>query len=362
MISIAMCTYNGAKYLKEQLQSIMQQTLPPDELIICDDCSKDNTVDVINQTLVSWTGKWKLIQNKYNLGFRKNFQKAIENCNGDIIFLSDQDDVWHKDKIEKIMKVFSDNPSCILAFHDAVLVDGNLKQMQPSFWQTLMFQPEDFLRGNYKRLMESNVVQGAACAFRKKLYYTSLPFPSEAYHDEWLALNAITVGTVIPVLEKLLDYRQTGSNAIGVAQKEKLNVKIKKWLFSFSMATEKHVNSINRRKLLISNLLEHTGKNFIIGDNVTLQDFTLFYVNRLEYVTGKINSSTYGIFDYNRFYLERNYAINAIEALGSFSSAFLTSCFSLLFFRLVYSASTSMPNRSSKSRESAERSSSWLRK
>jgi len=309
MISIAMCTYNGAKYIEEQLQSILQQTLPPDEMIICDDCSKDDTVEVVNTVLASWNGKWKLIRNEHNLGFKKNFQKAIENCTGDIIFLSDQDDVWHKDKIQKVMKVFSDNPDCILAFHDAVLVDGNLKQIAPSFWQTLKFQPEDFLKRNYKRLMESNVVQGAACAFKKELFYESLPFPSEAIHDEWLALNAITVGTVVPISEKLLDYRQSGSNAIGAVEKETLNVKVKNWLFSFSKAAEKHVDTIRRRKNLLVNLLEHTDGMNVIGDNATLQDFCSFYVNRLDYVNGKTNSIAFGVSDYNKFYLEKNFAI-----------------------------------------------------
>lgn len=94
MVSIALCTYNGEKYIEEQLESLIHQTCQPDEIIICDDQSKDNTVNIAKSLLGSWPGAWKVIINKKNLGYKKNFQKAISLCRGDIIFLSDQDDVW----------------------------------------------------------------------------------------------------------------------------------------------------------------------------------------------------------------------------------------------------------------------------
>lgn len=94
MNSVAMCTYNGEKYIKEQLESIIHQTLPPDEIIICDDGSNDHTISAIKETMRVWRGSWMLVQNEKNLGYKKNFQKAISLCQGDIIYLSDQDDVW----------------------------------------------------------------------------------------------------------------------------------------------------------------------------------------------------------------------------------------------------------------------------
>ena len=105
MISVAMCTFNGEKYIKNHLLSIINQSCPPDELIICDDCSNDETCNIIEVVLSKWSGKWKLIKNSHNLGFRKNFEQAIRNSNGDIIFLSDQDDVWAKNKIEIISSI-----------------------------------------------------------------------------------------------------------------------------------------------------------------------------------------------------------------------------------------------------------------
>lgn len=100
MISVAMCTFNGEKYIKEQIESIINQSLVPDEIVICDDCSKDNTLNIIKETLDNWPGKVQLVVNEKNLGYRKNFEKSISLCNGDIIFLSDQDDVWNRNKIE----------------------------------------------------------------------------------------------------------------------------------------------------------------------------------------------------------------------------------------------------------------------
>ena len=102
MISVAMCTYNGEKYIQEQLESIIYQSVPPDEIVICDDCSNDATLEIVKDILNSYDGIVQLVSNKHNLGYRKNFEKAISLCHGDIIFLSDQDDVWSSNKIEII--------------------------------------------------------------------------------------------------------------------------------------------------------------------------------------------------------------------------------------------------------------------
>jgi glycosyltransferase involved in cell wall biosynthesis len=119
MISVAMCTYNGSKHIKEQLESIIYQTRKPDEIIICDDCSSDNTVEIAQNLLSVSTIKSTIIRNEINLGFRKNFEKAIGLCHGDIVFLSDQDDVWLPEKIEKVANIFDNDEEVIMAFHDA---------------------------------------------------------------------------------------------------------------------------------------------------------------------------------------------------------------------------------------------------
>ena len=225
-----MCTYNGEQFLKEQIDSILQQTYPPDEIIICDDCSKDHTVQIAKSVLAKWNGKWQVVENENNLGFRKNFENAIQLCHGDIIFLSDQDDVWMPEKIEKMMQVFQKNENAVLVFHDAELVDENLKQLAPSFWRTLDFEPTRFIQKDYRQLLGHNVVQGSACAFRKRLVDQACPFPQGAVHDEWLALSALSIGNIFPLQEVLLKYRQWGKNALG-GTTPSISKRLKKWLF-----------------------------------------------------------------------------------------------------------------------------------
>jgi glycosyltransferase involved in cell wall biosynthesis len=212
--SVAMCTYNGSRFLEEQLDSIVGQTCPPDEIVICDDGSSDNTLSIAEQFLSNWQGTVHIEQNQKNLGFVKNFEKAIGLCHGDIIFLSDQDDVWYRDKINIMMQTFEEHPEAAMVFHDAELVDQNLKSLFPSFWEnTLNFDYRLFLNHNYKRLFASNVVQGSACAFKKSVYEKAYPFFGD-YHDEWLAFVALTMGEIIPIPKALMQYRQA-TNEIG---------------------------------------------------------------------------------------------------------------------------------------------------
>lgn len=248
MISIAVCTYNGEKYIKEQLQSIINQTRQPDEIIICDDCSKDKTVDIVQNILREWNGQYKIIINKINLGFKKNFEKAIGLCQGDIIFLSDQDDVWDLNKIALMASVFSTDPDTILVFHDAVLVDEKLNLLKKSFWKILLFDPQKFLRGDYGRLLEGNVIQGSACAFRKELFIKAFPFPQIAIHDEWLSMVASSAGNIVPINKPLMMYRQ-GNNIIGGLQ-DSVATRIKQWIFNGSKLG-KYIDEIVRRKLII---------------------------------------------------------------------------------------------------------------
>lgn len=113
------------------------------------------------------------------------------------------------------MRVFKNHANVILAFHDAEIVDRNLSQLASSFWNILDFNPECFCRSDYRQLLGHNVVQGSACAFRKELVHCACPFPTEAIHDEWLALAALSMGKIYPITNRLLKYRQWEGNAIG---------------------------------------------------------------------------------------------------------------------------------------------------
>ena len=124
MISIAMATYNGEKFIEKQLKSILDQTLKVDEMVICDDCSSDNTVEVIKNFIeVNNISNWKLIVNDKSLGCSRNFFKAVKQCKGDLIFLADQDDIWENDKIEIMTNIMNERQdiyalNCMNSFID----------------------------------------------------------------------------------------------------------------------------------------------------------------------------------------------------------------------------------------------------
>lgn len=285
MISIAMCTFNGEKYIKEQIESIINQSLIPDEIVICDDCSKDNTVNIIKETLDNWSGKVHLVVNEKNLGYRKNFEKAISLCNGDIIFLSDQDDVWNRNKIEIMFNALNNSSDAILAFHDVEIVDENLNLIKKSFWKLLKFDYQKFLQSDFRRVFEGNVVQGSACVFRKELFNCARPFPEAAVHDEWLGLVALTKGKIIPVNKPLAKYRQSGNNAVGAGSVSLLE-KITKLITNLHAQNIKLINElIRRQKVLICFHKRFESENIIICREY--EKYLDFYTLRFNYIQNK---------------------------------------------------------------------------
>lgn len=130
MISLVMATYNGSKYIEEQLESIIDQTIKVDEIIIVDDCSNDSTVDKCLEFSKKFNYiNWNIIKNQKNIGWKKNFKKGIKYANGDFIFLCDQDDIWYKNKIEKTMKIFETYEDAMLvSTNEDILFYNNLKQ------------------------------------------------------------------------------------------------------------------------------------------------------------------------------------------------------------------------------------------
>lgn len=128
-VSVILSTYNGEKYIEEQLESIRCQTVVPNEVIIKDDCSYDNTVNIVNNYIeTKELGNWKVIVNDKNLGWKKNFVSLLEFATGDYIFFCDQDDIWHEDKIEKMVNCIIRNDNIEVLVSDySVFVDGETK-------------------------------------------------------------------------------------------------------------------------------------------------------------------------------------------------------------------------------------------
>jgi glycosyltransferase involved in cell wall biosynthesis len=226
-ISVAMCTYNGARYLPDQLQSLALQTRLPDELVICDDNSTDHSVSLIADFAASASFPVVVKVNKQNLGSTKNFEQVIGLCQGDIIALCDQDDVWLPDKLERFVAEFSRGPGVGLVFTDGDVVDENLQPAGYSIWQKLGFvarEQEKLRRGQgFDALLQGATVTGATAAFRSRFKPLVLPFPTNLaiIHDAWISMLVAAVADVLPVAECLIKYRQHASQQVGALKRNR---------------------------------------------------------------------------------------------------------------------------------------------
>ncbi len=221
-ISIALCTYNGEQYLQEQLDSFTAQRRLPDELIVCDDRSTDDTTRIVERFAADAPFTVDLIVNDKNLGSTRNFEKAISLCKGALIFLSDQDDVWLPAKIERIENEFAANESVGLIFSDADVVDENLKPLGRKL-SSLTFHStsrKDLQNEKaFESLLNQNFVTGATAAFRASLRGSISPTPTgtpNLVHDAWIALSIASQARILFLDESLIKYRQHTSQQIGL--------------------------------------------------------------------------------------------------------------------------------------------------
>lgn len=221
-ISIAMTTYNGAKYLQEQLESFLAQTKLPDELVVCDDGSTDASLQILERFQKSAPFLVQIRRNDQNLGSTKNFEKAIGLCSGEVIVLSDQDDVWLPKKIERLAAVLEEHPESSYVFSDAVVVDEALHPLGYTMWERADFtqsQRKMFSKGRQiEVLLKHNVVTGATMAFRAELKDWLTPIPKNWVHDAWIALlasaSAAGAGGIF-IEDCLVQYRQHAGQLIG---------------------------------------------------------------------------------------------------------------------------------------------------
>jgi len=215
-----MCTYNGAEFLPAQLQSIITQSRPPDEIVICDDGSTDNTQPLLEKFAAESPVPITVHINDHNLGSVKNFERAISLCTGDVIALSDQDDVWRNDKLQLFEGVLN-NSSAGLVFSDAAIVDEALNPLNRRMWDEVGFDAHKrkLVRAGraFEVLVTGWTVTGATMAFRSRFVKLSLPIPDEIamIHDGWIALTIAAVADVVAVDEPLIQYRQHAQQQIG---------------------------------------------------------------------------------------------------------------------------------------------------
>jgi len=215
-ISVCMATYNGAQFVVRQLDTVLKQLGPDDEVIVIDDRSKDNTVQVIEKTYGS---KVQVHINKTNLGAIKSFEKAISFATGDILFLCDQDDLWEDNKVQVVLKAFEEEEA-ELVIHDAVVVDGNLEVLNQS-WNN--YNHNNINQGILGNILK-NAYTGAFMAFKKELVSVILPFPTEIeMHDQWIALVCMMKKKKIVFIDQpLMKYVRHGGNVTGMKKRSLL--------------------------------------------------------------------------------------------------------------------------------------------
>jgi glycosyltransferase involved in cell wall biosynthesis len=217
-VSVAMCTYNGSRYLPEQLRSIAGQTVVPYEVVICDDGSQDETLNILREFAAQSAFAVKVVANPERLGPARNFGTAIAACAGDIIVLSDQDDVWRPHKISSLVSALEGDPEAVYAFSDAGMIDPGGKSLGRTLWDSVGLRERVHRfsgAGQVEILLKENLIPGASMAFRASFRKTILPLPGGWMHDYWIVLLGSVLGHGVPVNDVLFDYRQHPNQVCG---------------------------------------------------------------------------------------------------------------------------------------------------
>jgi hypothetical protein len=216
-ISVAVVTFNGARFLEAQLTSIADQRPAPYEVVIADDGSSDGTQDIIASALAGSPFPVRMIGGDH-VGLRANVERAISACEGSVIALSDQDDIWMPGRLDAIGRAFED-PSVTLWFSDAELIDEHDVGLGARLWEKVHLSPDAVQAiasgEGVRRLLHGSTVTGATMAFRGSVGSLAIPFPAELegpdhlfLHDGWIAAMAALTGRVAIDERTLTGYRQ----------------------------------------------------------------------------------------------------------------------------------------------------------
>lgn len=208
-VSVVMATYNGEKFIRKQLESIINQTVKADEIIIIDDNSSDSTVKIIDE-FSKINDSIKYIKNENNIGINNNFQKAISYASGDIIGISDQDDLWLPNKIEILKQELINNPEIGLIYCDAQIIDGDdniLEKSELDFFKAKAVEGTPIIPLLYK-----NCISGHNIFFKKNILDSNFSFPEYPVYDQWLGLYFSCKSKIKFTPDKLTSHRIHSQN------------------------------------------------------------------------------------------------------------------------------------------------------
>jgi glycosyltransferase involved in cell wall biosynthesis len=303
LISIAMATYNGEKFLEKQIESIFSQTYRNIELVVSDDCSSDTTIQILNRYAKRHNFHFSI--NKNNLGFVKNFERAISLCRGDYIALADQDDIWHPHKLDTLIHEIGINS---LICSDAELIDNNASIIAPSFQALSRSYKIVPLSEQFRLFTFRNYVTGCTAMFTSHILVKGLPFPNGIrYHDWWLALIASSMDGVKYIPDRLVQYRQHAANDTGANRQPGILAKIRE------ISGKKNKDAFN---LEIENIKSMINSGRFTPEQVSiLNERLLFYT---DYLTSMFHWKSFRI-----AYRNRNFMIAGDSVL--YKLAFIAS-------------------------------------
>jgi len=224
LVAVVLCTYNGEKYLRPQLDSILAQSWQHLEIIICDDGSSDNTAAILEEYRQK-DQRISLHFNTRNLGYNKNFEQAFQLASAEYIAISDQDDIWESRKIE-IMMSNRTGDSLFLYSLSGTFTDDDFNMRKPA---------PDMNYGQIRHLQQlvfNSPVHGHACIFHKKLLAECSPFPADIYYDWWMSMHAARLSVIHCVPQTLTWHRLHGANhsktILSIADREERNQQLRK--------------------------------------------------------------------------------------------------------------------------------------
>ncbi len=218
-VSVAMCTFNGARYLEEQLESIASQSQLPFEMVVCDDRSNDATLSILKRFQASAPFAVKVVVNGRRLGSTRNFDQAIGLTRGDFIALCDQDDRWAETKVERLSDALTADPFLGGAFSDANLIDGDGRPTGMRLFARHKFtaaKQRNFISCPIATLLKHDIVTGATLMFRSSIRRYCSPIPASWVHDGWLAWMIALHSRLTLISEPLTDYRVHVGQQLGV--------------------------------------------------------------------------------------------------------------------------------------------------
>lgn len=233
-ISVAFIVYNGANYMRNQLDSILAQRHKVDEIIVVEDASLDNTKEILAEYVNKYPSLFSIYYNTENSGSYRSIDKAIKACTGDLILLADHDDFWESKKVERILKYFEENPTKEGLMTNGFLINSEGKiNKKYSLWDSMSFPYKNITNSEklktYINTVE-NCATGATMAFKNNLSFLQKPFPiiKNMVHDRWLAINLAEKNTLGILDEKLIRYRlhptqETGGRKTEIEEYVKLN-------------------------------------------------------------------------------------------------------------------------------------------